>query len=194
MNAFRTKRLFFSLIIACGMISVVACSDGDDNTPNSQQNTPSTLPAGTFVSWTEGSNPYAGYIPSEGDQITIELVKEGLCNIKYVSEQHGTGTLTGVSITKTDSRYLFSKPITVQFSEDKTDFVFSQEPDRVTMPNRNPNGGEVTYKDYPFVLNSGWLSVDGKQWQFDMTAYCNVRYLHRVIVREGAIGNRKGEE
>lgn len=179
-----------ALLLCCGF--AVSCGSDDDPQPNnSEQSTPITLPEGTFSGWTEGSNPYATYIPSAPDSIVISKAGNDRYNVSYVSATHGLGTITNVQMTKNDTAFVFEKPVDVSKNVEGTDFVFSQVPDSIIMPNRNPQGGASTWKTYPATLEGGYLTTDGKRWEFTFKVYCNVRYIHQCIVREGAIGNRR---
>ena len=188
--------LALALMLALGFTSC-SKSDKDDElepqTPNENTQDPviSKLPEGTFVGWTQGSNPYASYIPSAPDSIVIEKSSNGGYDVTYISTTHGKGTFKNVQVTKNDTAFVFRKPIRVGKNLEETAFVFSQAPDTIAMPNRNPNGGEPVWKDYPAVLEDGYLTTDGQRWEITFDVYCNIRYVHRCIVREGAIGNRR---
>lgn len=203
-NTMNKKIAFMALalLVATGFVS----SCGDDDEPEIKTPTPSdttavskdsanvndVLPEGTFVGWTEGSNPYAGYIPSGGDSLVISKDSTGAYSVGYLSPTHGRGVITGVTVTRNDTAFVFQKPVTV--SRNDTAFVFSQVPDTISMPNRNPEGGAVTWKAYPATFDGGYLTLDGERWEFTFQVYCNVRYIHKCIVREGAIGNRKTQQ
>lgn len=181
-----------SLLLSAGFVG--SCGDDDkedDLTPNENEST-SKLPEGTFVGWSEGSNPYAGYIPSSNDSIVITKDAQGKYDIAYLSATHGRGVIQGVSMTKNDSAFVFQKPVTSSKNEAGTAFVFSQVPDTIAMPNRNPQGGgQPVWANYPATFEGGYLTADGERWELTFRVFCNIRYIHQVIVREGAIGNRR---
>ena len=186
------KKLAFltlSLLLSAGVAT--SCGDDDDTVPDENPPAASTLPTGTFVGWSEGSNPYAAYIPSGNDSIVITKAGAATYDIAYLSPTHGRGVISGVSMTLNDTAYVFQKPVTVELNADGTAFQFSQEPDTIAMPNRNPQGGDAAWASYPATFESGYLTKDGERWEFTIKVYCNVRYVHQVIVREGAIGNRR---
>lgn len=197
------KKLAFmalSLLLSAGLVG--SCGNDekeDDPTPREEEVEPTPqedeptvlLPEGTFVGWSEGSNPYAQYIPSAGDSIVITKANQGTYDVAYLSPTHGRGVIQGVNVTKNDTAFLFKKPVSVSKNEAETAFVFSQVPDTIAMPNRNPQGGSATWANYPATLEGGYLTTDGKRWELTFKVFCNVRYIHQVIVREGAIGNRR---
>ena len=168
----------------------VAGSD-DDPQPNTPEQPTQQSVAGTYGGWTLGSNDYAAYIPSEGDTLVISLAdnSDNLCNLTYSSPTWGTATLTGVSVVKNDTAYLFSKPVTATLREDHSAWDFSATVDSIAMPNRNPQTEEMTIKNYPFVLTSGTMSLDGKNWQIDFDAYLVPRSAHvqHMSFRNGLI-------
>ena len=186
--------LTLSLLLGAGFVTGCGNDEDDSQQPIEETETSKQLPAGTFVGWTEGSNPYAGYIPSANDSIVITRGQNGFYELSYLSATHGRGVIKNVQVTKNDTAFILQKPVTATINAEGTDFVFSQTPDTIAMPNRNPEGGTGSWKAYPATFDGGYLTVDGKRWELTLRVFCNVRYIHKCIVREGAIGNRKSEQ
>lgn len=182
--------LAFSLMLSAGFVTSCGDDDETDSPSTAPNETTAQLPEGTFIGWSEGSNPYAKYIPSGNDSIVIKKADSGRYDIAYLSPTHGAGVIREVSMTKNDTAFLFQKPVSVSMNEEGTAFVFSQVPDTISMPNRNPQGGDAVWSSYPATFEGGYLTADGKRWELTFMIFCNVRYIHQVIVREGVIGNR----
>lgn len=186
--------LTLSLLLGASMVT--SCGNDEDETlkPTEETEASKQLPEGTFVGWSEGSNPFAQYIPSGNDSIVITKAAQGQYDIAYLSATHGRGVIQGVSLEKNDTAFFFQKPISASKNEEGTAFVFSQVPDTIAMPNRNPQGGgSGAWANYPAIFGGGYLTTDGKRWELIFKVYCNIRYVHQVIVREGAIGNRRSQ-
>ncbi len=143
--------------------------------------------------WTVGSNPYASYIPSDGDSLVIFATKtdNSTCILVYSSPTWGVATLQNVKIEKNDTAYIFSKPVTVTLREDRSAWDFSIEPtDTFYIPNRNPQTEQFTVKPYPVTLSSGYLTLDEpRRWQFDFDAYLVPRsnHIQHVSFRNGHV-------
>lgn len=172
----------FALLLSTGFVS--SCSDGDDNGSQLPENptspTETVTVAGVYGGWTLGSNEYAGFIPSDNDTLTITLTnQEGtLCDLSYKSDTWGMATLKGVAVSRNDTAYVFSKPVTPTIREDHSAWDFSADVDSIAMPNRNPQAGTVAIKNYPFTLVAGTMSLDKGSWQFDFKAYLVPRSEH----------------
>lgn len=192
---------FMALALTLAMGFATSC--GDDETdeprpiepteePKPEEPTTQDILSGTYGGWTQGSNEYAPYIPSEGDTLTIEVTNaEGtLCNLHYMSPTWGDAVLTGVSVEKNDTAYLLSKPITATLLEDHSAWTFSAQVDSIAMPNRNPQSQAVTVKNYPITLENGFISLDLKNWEINFKAYLVPRSGHtqNMCFRDGRIG------
>ena len=188
----RKTFLLMALALLCS-VSFVSCGDGENvDEPIVDPVTPKL--EGTYTGWILGSNQYAPYIPSEGDQLTIKLLGsdahgQATCRLTLVSETWGTATFDAVGVTKTATGYVFSKPVTATLREDHSAWDFSAAVDSIAMPNRNPQSGTVTVSNYPIVLTNGTMSLECDKWQFDFTAYLVPRTGHVMTMsfRNGSI-------
>lgn len=184
----RTLVMAMSMFLVAGLVA--GCSKSEKEESPTEEPTSATL-AATYRGWTLGSNAYAPYIPSEGDELTIELtnVIGTLCNLTYVSETWGTAVLKDVSVTRNDTAYILSKPVVATIRQDHSAWDFSAAVDSVAMPNRNPQGGDVTIKNYPVVLTQGYIATTLDRWQVDFKAYLVPRSEHTMTMsfRNGSI-------
>ena len=174
--------LALSLLLTAGAMVNCGNDDNDEPQPNEEQTKPETQApsvAGIYGGWTWGSNEYAPYIPSEGDTLTITVnpANPSLCDLSYESPTWGNATLKNVSLKlQNDSIFVLSKPITATIREDLSAWDFSAPVDSVAMPNRNPQSGTTTVKNYPIVLVSGVIYPS--HWQIDFDAYLVPRSQH----------------
>ena len=197
----RKNALFMAVALVIGSTAFIACGgDEDEATPRDpEQPTPIEQPddpeqpslAGTYTGWTLGSNPYASYIPSDNDVLTITVTNaEGtLCDLTYTSETWGTATLRGVAVASTAEGYTFSKPVEATLRDDRSQWDFSAQVDSIAMPNRNPQAEAATVSNYPIVLTAGTMSADRTTWQFDFQAYLVARsgHIQNMSFRSGHI-------
>ena len=183
------KMMCAALLLCCGF--AVSCGSDDDPQPNHSGEPSQATLAGTYGGWTWGSNDHAAYIPSEGDTLFISQTTDNAtsCTLTYTSPTWGTTTLANVTVTKNDTAYVFAKPITAVLREDHSAWDFSAAVDSIAMPNRNPQAGTVTIKNYPIVLTGGTMSLDCKNWQIDFDAYLVPRSAHiqHISFRNGHI-------
>ena len=186
----------FSLLAMSLMLTAtltVGCGSDDDPQPQTpEQDIPEQQPtlAGKYGGWTLGSNEYAPYIPSEGDTIIVTQnpSNPSLCDLYYVSPTWGTATLKNVSVeVQQDSIFVLSKTITATIREDHSAWDFSAPVDSIAMPNRNPQAGTTTIKNYPIVLTSGVIYPS--HWQVDFKAYLVPRseHIQSMSFRSGSI-------
>lgn len=175
------KKIISLVVLALLMTAgtAISCSSDDEKADEPKPITP-TDNIERYQGWTWGSNEYAGFIPSDGDSLLITPANANytLCSITYKSETWGTATLDDVRIVKNDTAYLFLKPITASIRDDHSAWDFSAAVDSIAMPNRNPQAGTVTVKNYPIVLTSACLSLDKTRWQFDFDTYLVPRSEH----------------
>ncbi len=185
--------LAVALMLCAAFIS--SCKDENDE-PKPIIDPVASL-AGTYEGWTWGSNAYAAYIPSEGDKLTIvslgsDASGNSTCDLVFESETWGKATIKTVSVTKNDTAYIFSKPITATLREDRSAWDFSAKVDSIAMPNRNPSTSEVVISNYPIVITKGFMSLDLSNWQIDFNAYLVPRSAHTMSMsfRDGKIGDK----
>lgn len=194
-KAMNRKISFLAAALMLGATFVSSCKD--DNEDPQPIIDPVVSLAGTYEGWTWGSNAYAAYIPSEGDKLTIvslgsDASGNSTVDLVYESETWGKTTLKTVSVTKNDTAYIFSKPITATIRQDHSAWDFSAQVDSIAMPNRNPGSSEVTISNYPIVLTEGFISLDLSNWQIDLKAYLVPRSEHTMNMsfRDGKIGDK----
>lgn len=194
-KAMNRKISFLAAALMLGAAFVSSCKD--DNEDPQPIIDPVVSLAGTYEGWTWGSNAYAAYIPSEGDKLTIvslgsDASGNSTVDLVYESETWGKTTLKTVSVTKNDTAYIFSKPITATIRQDHSAWDFSAQVDSIAMPNRNPGSSEVTISNYPIVLTEGFMSLDLSNWQIDLKAYLVPRSEHimNMSFRDGKIGDK----
>jgi len=189
------KISLLAVALMLGTAFVSSCKDDDDDPQPTID--PVVSLAGTYEGWTWGSNAYAAYIPSEGDKLTIvslgsDASGNSTVDLVYESETWGKTSIKAVSVTKNDTAYIFSKPITATLRQDRSAWDFSAQVDSIAMPNRNPDSSEQTVNNYPIVLTEGFMSLDLSNWQIDLKAYLVPRSEHTMNMsfRDGKIGDK----
>lgn len=181
--------LALALMLATGF--VCSCSDEDEK-PEPIIDPVYTL-SNTYTGWTQGSNEYAAYIPSEGDTLIIKVTNatSTLCDLHFISPTWGEAVLKDVTITLNDTAYIFNKPIVATLLEDHSAWTFSAPVDSIAMPNRNPQTEIVTIKNYPITLEGGFMNRYCDNWEIKFKAYLVPRSGHtqNMCFRDGHIGD-----
>lgn len=170
------KTFLLALALVCSAGFVTSCGDDDDDPkPNTEQEPQRTSVYGSYAGQ---SKAVVHGAPIETFEETIEIKKidDNTVDIYYFSPTWTAkkSTLKGVKMTKTSLGYTFTKPIVPTVNEEHTDWVFPDNVDYITMTKKGPNAGsEPQTKDYPFVLESGFISADFKKYTFNFAAYLN---------------------
>ncbi len=127
-------------------------------------------------------------IKSDDETLSMTQNVDGTVNLFYNSPTWGTATLQNVTITYKDLGYTFEKPITVSVNDAQTDWIFPENVDYISMLQRGPGSTEVT-KDYPLVLNAGYVSTDMKTYEFSFSIYLklNGAGIYDVVFKNGPI-------
>ena len=184
--------LAIALMLCTGF--VVSCgNDDEEEQPIPEEPIDQPTLGGKYGGWTQGSNDYAAYIPSDGDTLTVTLTNEAgtRCDLRFVSPTWGEAVLKDISIIKNDTAYLLSKPIEALLRDDHSAWDFSAPVDSIAMPNRNPQTETVTIKNYPITLEDGYFNLDGTDWAINFKAYLVPRSAHiqKMCFRDGKIGD-----
>ncbi len=189
------KISLLAVALMLGTAFVSSCKDDNDDPQPIID--PVVSLAGSYEGWTWGSNAYAPYIPSEGDKLTIvslgsDASGNSTVDLVYESATWGKTTIKAVNVTKNDTAYIFSKPITATLRQDRSAWDFSAQVDSIAMPDRNPESSEHPVRNYPIVLTEGFMSLDMSDWQIDLKAYLVPRSEHTMDMsfRDGKIGDK----
>lgn len=180
------KTFLLALTLLCSAGFVTSCGDDDDDPkPNTEQDSKQNGDQGTtqrtsvFGTY-EGQSKaivHGATIETFEETIEIKKIDDNTVDISYFSPTWTAkvSTLKGVKMTKTDLGYTFTKPIVPTVNDEHTDWVFPDDVDYITMTKKGPNAGsDPQTKDYPFVLESGFISADFKKYTFNFAAYLNL--------------------
>lgn len=194
------KTYLLALALMCSAGFVTSCGDDDDdpvvntNNDNSAANTNNNIPQrtsvyGQYIGWSKAT-VHGTNIKTPAEGVEITKVDDNTVNISYVSPTWGTATLNGVKMTKSNQGYTLSKPITVEENEEHTDWIFSEGVDYISMTQRGPAAGpNPTTKDYPFVLENGFISADFNTYEFAFAAYLKLTGagIYRITFKSGEV-------
>ena len=188
------KTLLLALALMCGTGLVTSCGGDDDDPQPNDTNDTNTTPQrtsvyGAYVGWSKAT-VHGTTIKTPAEQIEITKVNDNTVNISYVSPTWGTATLSGVQMTKIDQGYTLSKPITVEENEEHTDWIFPENVDYISMTQRGPAAGSnPTTKNYPFVLEKGFISANFNSFEFGFAAYLKLTGagIYRITFLSGEV-------
>lgn len=179
-----------ALALLCGAGFVAGCgNDADEVQPKTEQPTDNqrTIVYGQYAGWSKAT-VHGAPIKTAGESLDIKKVDDNTVDIVYTSPTWGTATLLGVTMTKSDRGYTFSKPISVEVNQEQTDWIFGEGVDYIAMTQRGPAAGaNPTTKNYPFLLENGYISSDFQTCEFSFAAYLKLlgAGIYRMTFKSG---------
>lgn len=188
------NKKFFSLALTllCSAGFVASCGDdADEVQPKTEQTADNqrTTIYGQYAGWSKAT-VHGAPIKTAGESLEIKKVDDNTVDIVYTSPTWGTATLEGVTMTKSERGYTFSKAVSVEVNQEQTDWIFGEGVDYITMTQRGPAAGSnPTTKDYPFLLENGFVSSDFQSYEFSFAAYLKLlgAGIYRMTFKSGEV-------
>ena len=181
------------VLLVFSAVSFIACTPNDeDSSPQSETSQSEEQNASVYQTYNGWSMATVHHVPVKTDEETLAITQneDGTVNLAYYSPTWGKATLKNVTMTQSEQGYTFKKPINVTVNEEQTAWIFPDNVDYISMVQKGPQAsGNSEAHDYPFVLNSGFVSNDLQTYQFAFSAYLrlNGAGIYSMTFKNGPI-------